>query len=107
MATAVKENGKASRLPPVKVSGIKRVSVTIRSLLPGIIFQGKGVMEADGDGPAKAGKHRTPEEEAKLRAHWMGKGENKELCIPWIMLYQSICKAAASFKFRGRKTMAE
>jgi hypothetical protein len=84
-------------------SSVKRVRVTIRGLAPGLIFQGKGVMEADAD-DAKKKKKRSPEEEAMMRAHWMGKGDKRELCIPWVMLYQSICKAAGSFKFRGAKT---
>lgn len=95
------ENGSAS-----VQSTVKRISVKIRGLPPGIIFQGKGVMAADQGESGKKKKHRPAEEEARLRAHWTGTGSNKQLCIPWVMLYQSICAAAGSFKFRGQKTMA-
>jgi hypothetical protein len=87
-------------------SAVKRIAVTIRGLPPGIIFQGKGVMAADEGESSKKKKHRPPEEEARLRAHWTTVNGKKELCIPWVMLYQSICTAAGSFKFRGQKTMA-
>lgn len=84
--------------------GVKRVRVTIKGVAPGLIFQGKGLMELDAD--KKTTKHRPAAEEAEHRAHWMTVGGKKQLCVPWVMLYQSICTAAASFKFRGRKTMA-
>lgn len=82
---------------------LKRVRVKICGKEPGIIFQGKGLMEEDA-GSAKPPR-RTPDEEAKLRAHWMGTGRNRTLCIPWVMLYNSFCSAAGSFKYRGSKKM--
>jgi hypothetical protein len=39
-----------------------------------------------------------PEKEAELRAHWMGNGKKRTLCIPSVMLYRSICAAAGEFK---------
>jgi hypothetical protein len=87
-------------------SGVKRINVTIRGLPPGIIFQGKGVMAADEADGGKKKKQRPPEEEAKLRAHWTGTGASRQLCIPWVMLYQSICAAGGTFKYRGQKTMS-
>ena len=89
-----------------KTSTVKRIEILIRGLPPGIIFQGKGVMAADECESGKKKKHREPAEEARLRAHWMTVAGKKELCIPWVMLYQSICTAAGSFKFRGQKTMS-
>lgn len=106
MAVAAKnrvaQNGNASLVQ----SSVKRVHVKIRGLPPGIIFQGKGVMAADEGESGKKKKHRPAEEEARLRAHWTTVSGKKEMCIPWVMLYQSICTAAGSFKFRGQKTMA-
>lgn len=91
--------------PSPKPFGVKSVGVTLRGLPPGIIFQGKGLMDVDAADAGKKKKARPPEEEAKLRAHWMGSGASRQLCIPWVMVYQSICTAAGSFKFRGQKTM--
>ncbi len=89
---------------PKPFTGVKRVLVKLKSISP-LIFQGKGVMDADAGDDGKKKKKRTPEEEAEMRAHWTGKGEKRSLCVPWVMLYQSICAAAGSFKFRGQKTM--
>lgn len=88
---------------PVSQHGVKRVRVKIVGKLPGILFQGKGVMAADQGNPKPP--IRTPLEEATLRAHWVGSGKDKQLCIPWVMLYNSMCTAAGSFKFRGAKKM--
>ena len=87
-------------------STVKRIAVTIRGLPPGVIFQGKGLMAADEGDTGKKKKHRPAAEEAKLRAHWTKVDGKDQLCIPWVMLYQAICAAAGSFKFRGQKTMA-
>lgn len=84
--------------------GVKRVRVTIKGVAPGLIFQGKGLMELDAESTKKT-KHRPAAEEAEHRAHWMTVDGKRQLCIPWVMLYQSICAAAGSFKFRGQKTM--
>lgn len=106
MAVATKnrisQNGSASAVQ----SSVKRIAVTIRGLPPGIVFQSKGVMAADEGESGKKKKHRPAEEEARLRAHWVKVDGENQLCIPWVMLYQSICAAAGSFKFRGQKTMA-
>jgi hypothetical protein len=77
---------------------ITRVLIGLEGLPPGLMFQGKGLMAADAikKGPRKPGDHRPPEEEAKLRAHWMP--DDKTLCIPTVMLYRSICAAANEFK---------
>ena len=85
--------------------GLKRVRVKISGLPPGIIFQGKGIMEAGADSGGKQVKPRSPDEEARLRAHWMEVDGKQQLCIPWVMLYQSICTAGNSFKFKGQKKM--
>lgn len=85
--------------------GLRRVALTLEGMPPGIIFQGKGLMEEDSKGSGKSSKARPPEEEARLRAHWMGKGADKQLCIPWVMFYQSFCSAGAAYKFRGQKRM--
>ena len=77
---------------------LKRVRVKLVGLSP-LIFQGKGVMEADADGGGgKKGKHRPAIEEAALRAHWMGKGRKRQTCIPSMMFYKSFCQAALDFK---------
>lgn len=102
--TKKKADSNSNHVNRIPQPGIKKVHVTIRGLSP-LIFQGKGLMEADGEESGKKKKSRPPEEEAKLRAHWTGKGENRVLCIPWVMLYQSICSSAKSFKFRGQRTM--
>lgn len=77
-----------------------RIRVEIEGMPPGLLFQGKGVMIADEE-KGRPSKPRPPEEEARLRAHW---GPDKKLAIPWVMLYNSICKAGAAFKSKGRKT---
>ena len=77
---------------------LTRVKVKISGVPPGLLFQSKGVMEADAAKPPKPGKHRPADEEAKLRAHWMGTGKKKELCITSVMLYKSFCQAAIDFK---------
>lgn len=92
------ENGAVNRIAKV-AAGVTKIDVTIRGLPPGVMFQGKGLMEADAErGP---GKPRPPEEEARLRAHWTGSGKNRQLCVPAVMLYNCLCKAAGHFKFKG------
>ena len=79
----------------VVVAQLTKVKVVIEGIAPGVMFQGKGVMEADANG--KKPKKRSQEEEARLRAHWMGRGKNKQLCIPWVMFQKSFCQAANAF----------
>lgn len=103
-ATAVRripDIAEANGSPTRKASGVKRVRVTIRGRAPGIIFQSKGCMEADADSNKPV--RRTAAEEAKLRAHWVGDGKSRQLCIPWVMLYNCLCTAAGAFKYRGAK----
>lgn len=92
-------NIRVSKSPP----GVKRVRVRIKGIAPGVMFQGKGLMEQDG---GKPGKPRPPEEEARLRAHWTGSGKGKQLCVPAVMLYNCFCKAAGFFKFKGNMKMS-
>lgn len=92
-----------NRLPSVADS-LKRIDVKIRGLPPGLIFQGKGLMALQADDTKKT-KPLPPAEEARLRAHWTTIDGKKQLCIPWVMIYQSICTAAGSYKFRGAKKM--
>jgi hypothetical protein len=95
---------------------LTKVHVALEGLPPGVIFQGKGLMELEKNGHAKAdaddgeekgkkkppktkkGKYLPPEEEAKHRAHWMGRGKTRQLCIPSRMLYLSFCQGALDFK---------
>lgn len=81
-----------------------RIVIDIEGIPPGIIFQGKGLMKAD-ETEGKRVAPRSPQEEAELRAHWMTLKGKKVMCIPWVMIYNSICKAGADFKAKGRKTM--
>lgn len=113
MATAThanRLNGVKGKAKPEETtapaSSIVRIRVGLRGLPPGLLFGGKGLMEEDQGKGGKRTKQRTPEEEAELRAHWMNNGKKRELCIPWIMLYNSVCQAAGTFKFRGQKTMS-
>jgi hypothetical protein len=89
------------------VNDLVCVSITMEGLPPGLLFQGKGLMEADAKDPTpkKKGKaYRPADEEAKLRAHWMQNGKGKQvLCIPSVMLYNSFCKAAGDYKDPGNK----
>lgn len=83
-----------------------KVQLTLEGRPPGLLFQGKGVMEADAkDGkPKKKGAaYRPAKEEAELRAHWKGTGKAKQLCIPSVMLYNSFCQAAMDFKDPSNK----
>jgi hypothetical protein len=82
-----------------------RVHVTIAGKPPGLIFGGKGVMEADAAEPSakKKKKYREPQEEAKLRGHWKGTGKSRELCIPSPMLYLSFCDAAKDYTHPANK----
>lgn len=84
------------------LSTLVTINVEIEGLPPGLMFQGKGLMDVTGDKP---GKPRPPEEEARLRAHWVKVGSKKQLGIPWIMLYKSICQAGRDFKFKGTRKM--
>lgn len=102
-------NGKGEAATPVAPrsrvkSGLAKVRVTLSGVHPGVMFQGKGIMEADA-GSSKRTKPRGPQEEAELRAHWMTVDGKRQLCIPWNMFYQSFCAAAAQFRYTGRKTM--
>ena len=83
-----------------------RIKVEIEGVAPGLIFQSKGIMEAD-EAHGKPAKPRPPEEEAKLRAHWTTVSGKKRLAIPWVMLYQSICKAGGNFKAKAKMTFAQ
>lgn len=76
---------------------LTKVKAKITGVPPGLLFQGKGLMEAEGKKPTKAGKHRPAAEEAALRAHWTGRGRNRQLCLPSVMLYKSFCQAAIIF----------
>lgn len=78
------------------------VRVGLEGIPPGLLFQGKGLMELDGENGRPA-KPRPPEEEARLRAHWIP-GSKKQLGIPWVMLYRSICKSGARFKEKNKRT---
>jgi len=84
-------------------TSVVKVSVEITGIPPGIMFQGKGIMELDATN-GKPGKPRPPEEEAKLRAHWVTVKGKKQMALPWVMLYRSICKAGGSFKDKGKRT---
>lgn len=84
------------------VSTLIKINVSIEGLPPGLLFQGKGLMEKQND--KTGGKQLPPEEEARLRAHWMTVGKKKVIGIPWVMLYRSICKAGAKFKAPGKRT---
>ena len=82
-----------------------KVKITLVGLPPGLLFQGKGVMEADKADPTSSKKkvYRPADEEAALRAHWKGNGKKHELCIPSVMLYNSFCQAAVDFKNPNNK----
>ena len=80
------------------IGSLVKVTVEIEGVPPGVLFQGKGAMEVDNRKP------QPPEEEARLRAHWVTVGNKKQLAIPWVMLYRSICKAGATFRSKGKKT---
>ena len=95
----------ATKTKSSSAGDISKIKVSIRGLSP-LIFQGKGLMTEDAKSNSKKKKAREPAEEAKLRAHWVGTGKDRSLCIPWVMLYKSICTAAGSFKYRGNKTMS-
>ena len=84
-------------------STLVNIKVEIEGVPPGILFQGKGLMELSN---GKPGKPLPPDEEAKHRAHWTTVGGKRQLAIPWVMLYQSICKAGGSFKDKGKRTFA-
>lgn len=81
------------------VSTLVKAYVSVEGLPPGVLFQGKGLMDMP-----QTGKPRPPEEEARLRAHWTIVGKQKQLGIPWVMFYRSICKAGARFKTKGKRT---
>lgn len=82
---------------------LKTVEVTVEGLTP-LIFQGKGVMVHEAQNQnTKTKKHLPPEKEAELRAHWTGKGKSRELAVPSVMFYKSICKAAGDFKDPQKK----
>lgn len=100
-------NGRVNQVQPETrqsevISDLKRIHVKISGVPPGVLFQGKGLMDADPGG--KSVKPRPPEEEARLRAHWTKAGGKPQLAIPWVMLYRSICKAGAKFKDKGKRT---
>lgn len=87
---------------------LTKVKVTLQGLPPGLLMQGKGVMEADAEKPsAKKGVYRPASEEAELRAHWKGSGKKRELCIPSVMFYNSFCQAAMDFQnpLKKKQTM--
>ena len=85
------------------VQTLTRIKIGLEGLPPGLLQGGKGLMEADEGN--KRPPRRTADEEARLRAHWMKNGKGDQLCIPWVMLYNSLCFAAGDFKFRGAKKM--
>ncbi len=80
---------------------LTRVELKLEGISPGVLFQSKGIMEAD-EGTSRRPK-RTKEEEARLHGHWMDNGRKQVMCIPWTMLHLSFCQAAASFKFPANK----
>jgi len=84
---------------------LTRVKVSLQGLPPGLLFQGKGLMEADQKDPTSSKKktYRPAAEEAELRAHWLGNGKKRQLCIPSVMLYNSFCQAAMDFKDPNNK----
>lgn len=104
-ANRVAKHAENSAPARATAGGLRRVRVKIRGMPPGLIFQGKGVMEAD-EADGKKKKKRTPAEEADLRAHWTGSGRDRQLCLMSNMVYLAICKAGGDFKFRDRKKMS-
>lgn len=92
--------GSSKASVPVVAGDLTRIRVKLEGLPPGLMFQGKGAMTSGG--PSKP---KPPQEEAELRAHWMGRGSDRQLCIPSVMLYLAICEAGKHFKFKGKTTM--
>lgn len=86
-------------------STLVKINLELEGIPPGLLFQGKGKMELDGDSDGKIVKKRPPEEEARLLAHWMKSGGKKMLAIPWVMFYRSFCKSASRFKGPRKMTM--
>src|SRR5215831_13692353 len=84
------------------ISTVVRIGVELQGLPPGLLFQGKGIMELKKD--PKRTRQLPPEEEAYHRAHWMTVKGKKQLCIPWCMFHLAFSKAGANFKFTGRKS---
>ena len=75
---------------------LTQIRVEIVGLSP-LIFQSKGMMEAD-QGNRKPGKKYLPaEEEAPFRGHWLDKAKKKPY-IPSMMFYKSFCQAAIEYK---------
>ena len=83
------------------VSNLIKVELRIEGIAPGIIFQSKGIMEAD-EGKSKKPK-RTKDEEARLHGHWMKSKGKKVMCIPWIMFHRSFTQAGTTFAYPGNK----
>ena len=84
------------------VSLLTIVDVKVEGMLPGLLFQSKGIMAAD-EGTTRRPK-RTKEEEARLHGHWTTNGKGKKiLCIPWVMFHRSFTQASAGFKFPANK----
>ncbi len=75
------------------------VNVTIQGLPPGLLMNGKRLMEEEANQPSKKkGQRRTAAEEAELHAHWTIANKKKVLGFPWAGVYKSICDAASNFK---------
>lgn len=81
------------------------IDVSIQGLPPGLLMASKRIMEADAESSGKKGPRRSFDEEAELHCHWTTVGKKKSLAIPWVNLYNSICKGASDFKYKGQQTM--
>jgi len=78
------------------------VKVKIQGLTP-VSFQGTGQRGIQARNGTKNKKYLPPEEEAKHRAHWTGRGKSKQLAIPSVMFYRSLCQAAGDYKDPRKK----
>lgn len=92
--------------PPAIVGGgqVRKVSVTIRGIPPGLLMCSKNGMVPESE-RGKQQKIDTPEVQAENAAYWTGSGKSRQLALPWVSLYKCIVAGAKRFRFKGQEKL--
>src|SRR5258708_5698077 len=87
--------------PMIASGAVKRIAVTIRGLIPGLLMSSKGGMVPEEE-RGKQSKINTREVQANNAAYWNADGK---LALPWVCLYKCIVAGAKRYKFKGMEKM--
>lgn len=96
--SAVMEERPKSAWKPTMPS-LRRAVIVLEGMKPGLLVHGQ-----DLEGSAKKGTKRSPEDECEARLYHT---EDGQLAFKWISFYNSLCRAAEGFKWKGQKSFKQ